>query len=110
MINIPLLDKICTIPGAPGFEQRIREFIIKEVTPLVDSVSTDAMGNVIAFKKGKEDKKVMMERARAMVKKMRDDGSDPNMQQSKKGDDVLKAGVSRKKRDRSRTKSGFKKK
>ena len=57
-----------------------------------------------------EDKKVMMERARAMVKKMRDDGSDPNMQQSKKGDDVLKAGVSRKKRDRSRTKSGFKKK
>lgn len=60
MFNISLLDSICTVPGAPGFEQRIREFIIQEVTPLVDSVSTDAMGNVIAFKKGKEDKKVMI--------------------------------------------------
>lgn len=60
MINIPLLEQVCKIPGAPGFEQRIREFIIKEVSPLVDHISTDAMGNVIAVKKGKEDKKVMI--------------------------------------------------
>ena len=60
MINIPLLKKICKIPGASGFEQAIRSFLLKEVTPLVDEVSIDAMGNLIAVKKGKEPKKAMI--------------------------------------------------
>jgi endoglucanase len=60
MINIPLLKKICEIPGAPGFEQRIREFVIREVTPLVDEVTIDNMGSIIALKKGREAKKVMV--------------------------------------------------
>lgn len=60
MINIDLLSDICKISGAPGYEQRIRERIIKEVTPLVDEVRTDAMGNIITIKKGKGDKKVMI--------------------------------------------------
>lgn len=60
MINITLLSKICEIPGAPGFEQRIRAFVIDQVKDLVDEVSTDAMGNVIALKKGTSDKKVML--------------------------------------------------
>lgn len=60
MINIELLSETCRVPGACGYEQAIREFVIKEVSPLVDSVETDAMGNVIAIRKGKEDKKVML--------------------------------------------------
>ena len=60
MINIDLLSEVCRVPGAPGYEQRIREFIIENVTPFVDEVSTDAMGNVIALKKGSSDKKVMV--------------------------------------------------
>ncbi len=60
MIDFPLLKKICEVPGAPGFEQRIRELVIAEVSSLVDEVSTDPMGNVIALKKGKERKKVMV--------------------------------------------------
>ncbi len=60
MINFPLLKEICEMPGAPGFEQRIRELVISHVTPLVDEVSIDPMGNVIAVKKGKEDKRVMV--------------------------------------------------
>ncbi|MDF1695502.1 MAG: M42 family metallopeptidase [Saprospiraceae bacterium] len=60
MINIDLLRDICRIPGAPGYEQRVREFVIKTVTPLVDEVSTDAMGNVIAIKRGGSNKKVMV--------------------------------------------------
>jgi len=60
MINVALLKKICEIPGAPGFEQRIREFVINEVTPFVDEVSVDNMGNLIALKKGREAKKVML--------------------------------------------------
>lgn len=60
MINVSLLKTICEISGAPGFEQRVRELVIEEVTPLVDEVSVDNMGNVIALKKGKVDKKVMV--------------------------------------------------
>ena len=59
-INIKLLSEICEVPGAPGFEQKIREVILREVTPLVDEVSVDNIGNVIAFKKGKKSKKLMM--------------------------------------------------
>lgn len=60
MINVNLLKKICETPGAPGFEQKVRELVIKEVTPLVDEVRVDAMGNVMAIKRGQERKKVMV--------------------------------------------------
>ncbi len=60
MINIELLAKVCKLPGAPGFEQKIRSFIIEHISPYVDDVYTDTMGNVIAYKKGKEDKKLMI--------------------------------------------------
>ena len=59
-INTALLAKICTTPGAPGFEQKIRELVIQEVTPLVDEVQVDNMGNVYAIKRGTGDKKVMI--------------------------------------------------
>ena len=60
MIDLNLLSKICKTPGAPGFEQPIRAFILKEIKPLVDEVSIDPMGNIIALKKGKKRKKVMI--------------------------------------------------
>ncbi len=60
MINVELLKKICETPGAPGFEQRIRELVVREVRPLVDELSIDNMGNVIAVKRGKARKKAMV--------------------------------------------------
>lgn len=51
-INVSLLKQICEIAGAPGFEKRVRDFVIDQVTPLVDEVKVDNIGNVIAFKKG----------------------------------------------------------
>ncbi|EON77601.1 Deblocking aminopeptidase [Lunatimonas lonarensis] len=62
-INVGLLKKICELPGAPGFEKQIRDFILAEVSPLVDTVEVDNMGNVIAVKEGKrnpEKKRVMV--------------------------------------------------
>lgn len=59
-LNIPLLSEICETPGAPGHEQRIREVVIREIKSLVDEFSIDNMGNVIAIKKGKKRKKVMI--------------------------------------------------
>lgn len=60
MIDVPLLKKICELPGAPGYEKRIRELVIKKVAPLVDKYRVDSMGNVIALRKGKEDRRVMV--------------------------------------------------
>ena len=62
-INVSLLKEICEIAGAPGFESRIRNFVIQEVEPLVDSLEIDNMGSVIAVKKGKQNpdgKRVMV--------------------------------------------------
>ena len=60
MENFNLLKLICETPGAPGFEQAMRQLVIKEVRPLVDEIKVDNMGNVIAIKKGKTPKKVMV--------------------------------------------------
>ena len=60
MINVELLRAICETPGAPGFEQRIRELVMQEVEPLVDELSVDAMGNVVAVKKGQSRRRVMV--------------------------------------------------
>ena len=59
-INTALLSKICTTPGASGFEQKVRELVIEELKDLVDEVEVDNMGNVYAIKRGKESKKVMI--------------------------------------------------
>ncbi len=59
-LNLELFKNICQTPGAPGYEQKIRKLIIDEVSPLVDKVETDNMGNVYAIKKGKSDKKIMI--------------------------------------------------
>ena len=60
MINIKLLSEICEVAGAPGHEQRVREIVLREVKNLVDEIKIDNMGNVVAIKKGREDKRVMI--------------------------------------------------
>lgn len=62
-INVPLLKSICEIAGAPGFENRIRELTLEQISGYVDRVEVDNMGNVYAIKNGKpnfEQKKVMI--------------------------------------------------
>ena len=59
-INTDLLNIICTTPGAPGFEKKIRDLVINEVEPLVDELEVDNMGNVYAIKRGVGDKRAMV--------------------------------------------------
>ena len=63
-INTKLLAKICTTPGAPGFEKKIRELVLKELKGLTDDVELDNMGNIYAIKRGSvkvaERKKIMI--------------------------------------------------
>ena len=60
MQNLTLLKQICETPGISGFERRIRNLILREVRELADEVSVDNMGNVIALKRGRERKRVMV--------------------------------------------------
>ena len=59
-INVNLLKEIAEVAGAPGHEQRVREIVLREITPLVDDITIDNMGNVYAIKKGNNDKRVMV--------------------------------------------------
>lgn len=78
MLNYDLLSSVCRIPGAPGFEQSIRSFIIDHINPHVDSLSIDALGNLIAHKKGTSTKKLLltahMDEISFMVQHIDDDG------------------------------------
>lgn len=59
-INTSLLNKICTVPGAPGFEKEIRNLVLEEIKDLADEVEVDNMGNVYAIKRGTGDKRIMV--------------------------------------------------
>ncbi len=59
-VNVKLLSKICETPGAPGYEQRVRELVLRELKGIADEVRVDNMGNVIATRKGKKNKKAMI--------------------------------------------------
>lgn len=60
-MNISLLKLICETAGAPGFEDRVRQLVLREISGIVDEVSVDNLGNVTAIKRGKNsDKKVMI--------------------------------------------------
>lgn len=60
MINVSLLKEICEIPGVPGHEQKVREVVKRELKGIVDDISVDNMGNLIALKKGKSSAKKVM--------------------------------------------------
>ena len=58
-MDIDLLRELCRIPGAPGFETKIRNFIIETIKNDVDELNIDALGNIIALKKGASKSKLM---------------------------------------------------
>ncbi|MBB6050069.1 M42 family metallopeptidase [Armatimonas rosea] len=78
MLNFDLLKTLCETPGIPSREEPIREVVIEALTPLVDSVSVDVMGNVIGHKKGTGGPKVLiaahMDEIGFMVKHIDDKG------------------------------------
>jgi len=55
-MNIALLKELCETGGVPGHEHRVRQVVLREVTPLVDDVEVDHMGNVFATKKSQDPK------------------------------------------------------
>lgn len=56
-----LLKKLCEENGVSGNERAVRELILSEIRSKADDIKIDAMGNIIAFKKGRRsDKKIML--------------------------------------------------
>jgi len=43
-----LLAELADAPGPPGFEEDVRRIVVREVKPLVDKVSYDGLGSVVA--------------------------------------------------------------
>ena len=63
-LNFDLLKRLCETPGVPSREERMRELVVAELRPLTDTIEQDAMGNVIATKKGAADgPRVMLKRS-----------------------------------------------
>ena len=78
MVDINLLSDLCRIPGAPGFEDPIRRYVIEQIKDLVDDISIDPMGNLIALKRGMADESIMvaahMDEISFIVSHIDDDG------------------------------------
>ncbi|MCL2401904.1 MAG: M42 family metallopeptidase [Oscillospiraceae bacterium] len=77
---LDLLKTLCALNGVSGNEAAVRDFIIEKVSGHADEVTTDAMGNVLVFKKGARTpaKKLMlcahMDEVGVIVTAITDDG------------------------------------
>lgn len=57
---LSIMKKYLSAFSVSGYEQELAEIIKNGLSPVCDSIETDAMGNVIAFKKGKDSSKKLM--------------------------------------------------
>ena len=55
-----LIKKLVETYGPSGDEEQIRKVIKNEIKDYVDNIEVDTLGNLIAFKKGKKDKNIML--------------------------------------------------
>ncbi len=60
MIDLTLLSKICKAPGAPGFEQPIRQLLINEISAIGLPFKIDALGNLIVWKEAPKNAKKLL--------------------------------------------------
>ena len=51
---IELLKQLCRMNGVSGDEEQVREWIRAQARPYADTIRTDALGNLIVFKRGKK--------------------------------------------------------
>lgn len=77
---IETLKTLCGLSGVSSREDQVREYIRQRVEPYADSVRTDALGNLIVFKRGAKaaGNKLMlcahMDEVGLMVKSVTDEG------------------------------------
>ena len=52
MTMLDTLETLCCLEGVSGSEDEVRDYILERVMPFADEIKTDAMGNLLVFKKG----------------------------------------------------------
>lgn len=57
---LDLIKKYSQLPGPSGNEQAVRNAIIEDIKDYASDIKTDALGNLIVFKKGKNPAKVKL--------------------------------------------------
>lgn len=78
--DLKILQQLCESSGISGDETSVREIILAEISPFVADVKIDALGNIVAFKKGRQkaSKKLMisahMDEVGFIVTHVTDDG------------------------------------
>ena len=55
-----LLQELCEAAGIPGREERLRAIARRELEPLVDEIRVDALGNLIALRRGTAGRKLVL--------------------------------------------------
>lgn len=77
---IELLKTLCGLPGPSGCEDAVRAEVLRQAKPFADEIRTDAIGNVMVFRKGRKtlERPVVlcahMDEVGVIVKKITDDG------------------------------------
>ncbi|WP_309571126.1 M42 family metallopeptidase [Deinococcus sp.] len=56
-LRLDVLMHLSNLPGVPGQEDAVRDFVLRELDGLADEVRVDALGNVIAFRAARKPKK-----------------------------------------------------
>jgi len=56
--QLKLLEKLCNAIAVSGDEGEVRKLVLAEIKPYADEVKVDALGNVLAFKRGRGAKRV----------------------------------------------------
>lgn len=56
--QLKLLEKLCNVIGVSGDEGEVRKIVLEEVKPYADEVRVDALGNVLAVRRGRGAKRL----------------------------------------------------
>jgi tetrahedral aminopeptidase len=76
-VDADLFKRLITVPGISGREERVRDLVIQELSPLVDEVHVDRLGNVIGRKEGERPRVMLcahMDTIGFLVSHVDDDG------------------------------------
>lgn len=58
-MDFKLLKQLCDIPGVPGDEGRVRDFVVSKLRAYTKDISVDVLGNIVAHIGGKGKKLVV---------------------------------------------------
>ena len=60
IMNFVNLQTLCQLDGVSGREDAVRQEISNQLSSVAQDIRTDALGNLIAFKKGRTDKNIIL--------------------------------------------------